>query len=109
MLSELVLQWSPAGPQAHTSQLDRIATVAAQENVPVSVIRVGQELVLPLHGFTIYADRGEGDPFVAVELVHTYMTLNHPSDVALYRRLHERMAAAAVTADAVVLIRQAAS
>lgn len=109
LLSESVLQWSPAGLQARAAQLDRIATVAAQENVSVGVIRVGHELVLPLHGFTIYADREEGDPFVAVELAHTYLTVNHPSDVALYRQLHERMADAAVTgADAAALIRRAA-
>jgi hypothetical protein len=109
LLSESVLQWSPAGPQARAAQLDRIATVAAQENVSVGVIRVGHELVLPLHGFTIYADREEGDPFVAVELAHTYLTVNHPSDVALYRQLHQRMAAAAVTgAEAAALIRRVA-
>jgi len=82
--------------------------VAAQENVSVGVIRDGQELVLPLHGFTIYADRGEDDPFVSLELAHTYLTLNHPADVAFYRQLYQRMASAGARgADAAALIRRA--
>jgi transcriptional regulator with XRE-family HTH domain len=109
LLPESVLRWSPAGPDVLAAQLDRVAMVVAHENVSVGVIRDGQELVLPLHGFTIYADRGEDDPFVSLELAHTYLTLNHPTDVAFYHQLYQRMAtAAAKGADAAALIRRAA-
>jgi hypothetical protein len=39
----------------------------------------------------IYADRGEDDPFVAVELVHTYVTANHQVDVEMYRDIYRRL------------------
>ena len=107
LLPESVLRWSPAGPDVLAAQLERVAVVAAQENVSVGVIRDGQELVLPLHGFTIYAERGEDDPFISLELAHTYLTLNHPTDIAFYRQRYQRMATTAATGDeAVALIRR---
>jgi transcriptional regulator with XRE-family HTH domain len=99
VLPEAVLRWSPAEPTVMASQLDRMTTVAAQENVAIGIIRPGAEAILPLHGFVIYADRGDEDPFVVVELVHTYITENNPVDVALYQELYERMASAAVLGD----------
>jgi hypothetical protein len=107
LLPESVLRWSPTGPDVLAAQLERVAMVAAQENVSVGVIRDGQELVLPLHGFTIYAERGEDDPFISLELAHTYLTLNHPTDIAFYRQRYQRMATTAATgAEAVALIRR---
>ena len=75
------LRWSPAGPSVFAAQLDRVAMVAAHENVSVASSGTVRP-VLPRYGFTLYADRGD-DPFVSVELAHTYMTLNHPTDVAV--------------------------
>ncbi|MGH3898931.1 MAG: helix-turn-helix domain-containing protein [Pseudonocardiaceae bacterium] len=108
LLPEAVLRWPPAcSREVLATQLDRVATVAEQVNVSLGVVPEGKEPVLPFHGFTIYADRGEDDPFVAVELVHTYVTVNHPADVALYRDIYHRLASAAVTGpDAVALMQR---
>ncbi|MGH3767137.1 MAG: helix-turn-helix domain-containing protein [Pseudonocardiaceae bacterium] len=111
VLPETVLRWLPAGRrEVLAAQLDRVATVAAQHNVSLGVVPEGSEPVLPFHGFTIYADRGEDDPFVSVELVHTYMTVNHTADVELYRGIYRRLSSVAVTgADAVTLIQHIAA
>lgn len=66
--------------------------------------------MVPFHGFTIYADRGEDDPFVAVELVHIYLTVSHPADVQLYRDIYRRLwSTATVGPDAVNLIQGVAA
>lgn len=110
VIPEAVLRWSPAGPDVLAAQLDRLVAVAGQDNVSVGVMMSGQEPVLPFHGFTIYTDRGDEDPFVAVELVHTYVTASHPADVALYQQVFDKLRIASVaSSDAVVLIQRVAS
>jgi len=111
LLPEAVLRWLPAGRrEVLTAQLDRLATVAEQDNVSLGVVRRGREPVMPFHGFTVYADRGEDDPFVTVELVHTYLTVSHPADVELYRDIYRRLWSAAVIGpDAVNLIQGVAA
>jgi hypothetical protein len=111
LLPEAVLWWLPAGRrEVLTAQLDRVATVAERDNVSLGVVPGGSEPVVPFHGFTIYADRGEDDPFVAVELVHTYLTVSHPADVQLYRDIYRRLwSTATVGPDAVNLIQGVAT
>ncbi|HEY6423829.1 MAG TPA: helix-turn-helix transcriptional regulator [Pseudonocardiaceae bacterium] len=110
VIPEAVLRWSPAGPEVLAAQLDRLGMVAGQANVSVGVVMSGQEPVLPFHGFTIYADRGEEDPFVTVELIHTYVTASHPTDVALYQQVFNKLRAASVIGpDAIALIQRVAS
>ncbi len=110
VIPEAVLRWSPAGPDVLAAQLDRLVAVAGQDNVSVGVVMSGQEPVLPFHGFTIYADRGEEDPFVTVELVHTYITVSHPADVALYQQVFNKLRAVSVIGpDAAALIQRVAS
>lgn len=110
LLREAVLRWSPNGPDLLASQLDRVAMVAAQDNVSLSIIRTGTETILPLHGFVIYADRDDDDPRVIVELVHTYVTERDPAEVALYQELYERMASVATSGpDAVAMIQRIAA
>lgn len=111
LLPELVLRWVPAADRvAMLLQLDRVITVAGQDNVSLSVIPNGAEPVLPFHGFTIYADRDGDDPFVGLELVHGYITVDHPIDVESYRDIYSRMVISALTGpDAVALIQRVAS
>lgn len=111
LMPESVLRWAPAGQrEIMAPQLDRVAAVAGQDNVSLGIVFSGKEPILPFHGFTIYADRGEDDPFVAMELVHTYVTVNNPVDVELYRDIHCRLHAAAVVGpDAVALVRRVAA
>lgn len=111
LLLESVLRWAPAGQrEIMPPQLDRVAAVAGQENVSLGVVLSGSEPILPFHGFTIYADRGEDDPFVSMELVHTYITVTNPVDVELYRDIYERLTTAAkVGPDAVALIERVAT
>jgi len=108
LLPEAVLRWAPAGlREVLAAQLSRVATVAEQRNASVGVIPEGGEPMLPFHGFTIYADRGEDDPFVSVEMIHTYITVDNPADVELYRDIYRRLSTAAVTGhDAVALIQR---
>lgn len=106
LLPETVLRWSPGVPDLLVSQLERLISVAGQENVFLGVVGSGREPVLPLHGFMVYADRGDDDPFVAVELVHTYVTASHPADVALYQDVFDKLRAAALTGPDVVALIQ---
>jgi transcriptional regulator with XRE-family HTH domain len=106
VITEAVLRWSPAGPDVLAAQLDRLVAVAEQDNVSLGVVMSGREPVLPLHGFTIYADRGEEDPFVSVELVHTYVTASRPEDVALYQDVFDKLRTASMTGLDVVAMTQ---
>jgi Domain of unknown function (DUF5753) len=90
-----VLRWVPTGLRdAIGLQLDRVITVAGQDNVTLGVIPNGDEPILPFHGFTIYADRDGDDPFVSCELVHNYVNVNDPTDIELYRDIYRRLTAA---------------
>lgn len=106
IIPETVLRWSPAGPGVLIAQLERLAAAVGQENVSLGVVGCGREPVLPLHGFMIYADRGDEDPFVTVELVHTYLTASHLADVALYQEVFNKLRAAAVAGPEVVALIQ---
>lgn len=106
VIPEAVLRWSPAGPNVLAAQLDRLVAVAGQDNVSLGVVMSGREPILPLHGFTIYADRGGEDPFVSVELVHTYVTTSHPADVALYHDMFDKLHTASITGPDVVVMTQ---
>jgi transcriptional regulator with XRE-family HTH domain len=111
LVPEAVLRWSPAGlREILVAALDRMTTVASQDNVSFGVVLKGVEPILPLNGFTIYADRDDNGPFVGIELVHTYVTANHPVDVALYQEIYRRLMTVAVTGpDAVALIQRVAA
>lgn len=107
MVPEAVLRWSPAGSDVLVAQLERLMAIAGQDNISFGVIMSGQETVLPFHGFVIYADRDDEDPFVTVELVHTYLTVSYPADVALYHAAFDKLRSAALNnEETVALIRQ---
>lgn len=111
LIPEGVLRWVPTGLRGTIGlQLDRVITVAGQDNVTLGVIPNGDEPILPFHGFTIYADRNGDDPFVSFELVHNYVTVNDPTDIELYRDIYRRLTAAAATGpDAMALIQRVAA
>ncbi|MGH3692661.1 MAG: helix-turn-helix domain-containing protein [Pseudonocardiaceae bacterium] len=109
MIAEAVLRWAPYGRvEVLLAQLDHLAAVAEQrENVLLGILPSGSEPVLPFHDFTIYDDRGDDDPLVVTELAHSYMTIQRPRDVALYREIFGRLTPVALTAqNASALIRR---
>lgn len=71
------------------AQLDRVASLAAMDNVHIGVLPIdGQAVAAPWSNFVIY--EGE-ETFVMVELVHAGVRIADPEDVELYRGLYDRL------------------
>ena len=111
VITEAALRWPAGGTETMRAQADRIISLSTLENLTAAVLPAGAEPVLPRHGFVIYDDlRDDGEPFVTVELLHTYVTIRDPRDVQLYREAFELLRAAAVTGrDAVALVQRVAA
>lgn len=109
LIGECALHWNPApAPDLLVAQLDRVASLAATDNVHIGVLPInGQAVAAPWNNFVIY----EGDEtFVMVELIHAGVRITDPEDVELYRRLYDRLwERAAKGPDAVALIQRVAA
>lgn len=110
LITEAALRLKLGTPSGHAAQLDRIVSLSTLDNVSVGVLpNDGSAVGLPFHGFVIYDDRGEEDPFVIVEMVHGYVTITEPHAVALYRDMFRRLNDTAVIgADAAALTQRIA-
>ncbi|HZX06044.1 helix-turn-helix transcriptional regulator [Kribbella sp.] len=87
ILTEAALRWRPGPRELMVAQLDRIASVATLSNVTIGVVPLDVEAhAIPWHGFTLNEDVDDGQPFVQVETMHAYLTVERPEDVDVYRR-----------------------
>lgn len=87
VLTEAALRWRPGPRELLVAQLDRIASVATLSNVTIGVIPLDVEAhAIPWHGFTLNEHVDDGEPFVEVETMHAYLTVERPADVEVYRR-----------------------
>jgi len=108
VITEAALRWRIGPTSVMRSQLDRIHTVAALENVVVGVIPQDSETgVWHEHAFNIFDDRGDaGGPVVHVETLASGLTVTDPADVDSYQTVFRQLRQVAATgADARALIR----
>ncbi|MEU0629621.1 helix-turn-helix transcriptional regulator [Streptomyces sp. NPDC005989] len=74
------------------AQLDRLAGLLGLSSVALGIVPLGAPLALtPKHGFWIFNEQR-----VIVEIISTELQLESDEDVALYRRVWDRLAKAAV-------------
>ncbi len=109
LIGECALHWNPArAPDLLVAQLDRVASLAAMDNVHIGVLPIGgQAVAAPWNNFVIY--EGE-ETFVMVELIHAGVRIADPEDVELYRNLYDRLwERTAKGPDAVTLIQRLAA
>lgn len=109
VIGEGGLRWRVAPPDVMAAQLDRVAVLAAEPHLDVRVLPfTATGPVWHDHGFTVLADRTDGQPdLVHVELLTGPLNVTGPEQVAAYRRAYERLAAPAVGGqEAVALIRR---
>jgi transcriptional regulator with XRE-family HTH domain len=107
VIAETGLHWrmGPAGVMA--AQLDRLASLATDPRLDVRVLPFANtEPIWHDHGFTIYADRADGEPdLVNIGLLTGPMNIRDPDQVAQYREAYERLAGLSVSGgDAAQLI-----
>lgn len=104
VIGEAGLRWRMGPPQVMAAQLDRIAALAAERHLDVRVLPFSRSgPVWNDHGFTIGADRADGEPdLVNIELLTGPLNIRDPEQVREYREAYERLAELALTgADAV--------
>ena len=111
ILTEAALRWQPASAAAQLAQLDRIGSLATLDNVSIGLVpREHPDAGLVGHGFVLYDDIADSDPFVRVEVLHAVLTVSSPEDVELYRAALRRLGeAAAYGADARALLGRVAA
>ncbi|MGH3796294.1 MAG: Scr1 family TA system antitoxin-like transcriptional regulator [Pseudonocardiaceae bacterium] len=107
VVGEAGLRWRVAPPEIMAAQLDRLVALAADSHLDVRVLpfeRTGP--VWHDHGFTILADRSDGEPdLVRLELLTGLVNITDPAEVAQYHAAYERLADLALRGeDAVALI-----
>lgn len=107
VIGEAGLRWRVGPPQVMAAQLDRLAALADEPHLDLRVLPF--ERTAPVwhdHGFTILADRTDGEPdLVNLELLTGTINITDPKEVARYRAAYERLAELAVRGpDAVALI-----
>jgi transcriptional regulator with XRE-family HTH domain len=94
VIGEAGLRWRVGPPEVMAAQLDRLAALAAEPHLDIRALpfeRTGP--VWHDHGFTILADRTDGEPdLVRLELLTSLVNITDPSDVARYRAAYERLA-----------------
>jgi transcriptional regulator with XRE-family HTH domain len=110
VIGEAGLRWRVGPPQVMVAQLDRLAALAAEPHLDLRVLPF--ERTAPVwhdHGFTILADRTDGEPdLVNLELLTGTINITDPKEVAQYRAAYDRLADLALRgADAVPLIHRA--
>jgi transcriptional regulator with XRE-family HTH domain len=94
VIGEAGLRWRVGPAPVMVAQLDRVAVLATERHLDVRVLpfeRTGP--VWHDHGFTIYADRTDGEPdLVALELLTGPVTIRDPDQVREYREAYDRLA-----------------
>jgi transcriptional regulator with XRE-family HTH domain len=110
VIGEAGLRWRVGPPEVMVAQLDRLAALAAEPHLDLRVLPF--ERTAPVwhdHGFTILADRTDGEPdLVNLELLTGTINITDPKEVAQYRAAYDRLAVLALRgADAVPLIHRA--
>ncbi|TDB86949.1 XRE family transcriptional regulator [Actinomadura sp. KC216] len=91
LVTEAALRWRPGPSRLLLTQLDRIASLSALDNVRLGVIPSNTTAVTyTSHGFVILNGDGstDDDPdiHVTVETIHARLNVTGPDDVLLYRR-----------------------
>ena len=109
VIGEAGLRWRVGPPQVMAAQLDRLAALAGEPHLDLRVLPF--ERTAPVwhdHGFTILADRTDGEPdLVNLELLTGEINITDPKEVAQYRAAYEQLADLALRgAEAVPLIRR---
>lgn len=95
LVIEAALRYPICPPGAMVAQIDRLMTVAALPNVRFGVISLDTRLpAVPMHGYWIV------DHVVMVETIAGEITTPDPDEVALYRRLTDRLWDVAAVGDA---------
>lgn len=107
VVGEAGLRWRMGPPEVMAAQLDRLAALATEPHLDLRVLpfeRTGP--VWHDHGFTILAERDDGEPdLVNLELLTGTINITDPKEVAQYRTAYERLADLAVSGeDAAALI-----
>ncbi|MGH4015648.1 MAG: Scr1 family TA system antitoxin-like transcriptional regulator [Pseudonocardiaceae bacterium] len=107
VIGEAGLRWRVAPPEVMAAQLDRVAALAVEPHLDVRVLPF--ERTAPVwhdHGFTILADRTDGEPdLIRLELLTGLVNITDRTEVAQYRDTYERLADLALPgAEAVPLI-----
>lgn len=109
LIGEVALRVNPA-PSADllVAQLDRVASLAAMENMHIGVLPTsGQAVATSWSNFVIYEGN---ETFVAVELAHAQVRVTDTRDIELYRTLYDRLWKHATKGkDAVTLIQRVAA
>ncbi|MGH3812079.1 MAG: DUF5753 domain-containing protein [Pseudonocardiaceae bacterium] len=109
VISEAGLRWRVGPSEVMAAQLDRLAALAVEPHLDLRVLPF--ERTAPVwhdHGFTILADRADGEPdLVHLELLTGLVNITDPTEVAQYRAAYERLADLALRGvEAVPLIHQ---
>jgi transcriptional regulator with XRE-family HTH domain len=109
VIGEAGLRWRVGPPEVMAAQLDRLAALAVEPHLDVRVLPF--ERTAPVwhdHGFTILADRTDGESdLVNLELLTGTINITDPKEVAPYRAAYERLADLALRgAEAMPLIHQ---
>lgn len=88
LITDAALRWQPGPVNMLLAQWDRIASIATLGNVSIGLIPQATRASATMsHGFAIYYPADEEHlPFVTVEMIHAAMTVNDPSDFALYEK-----------------------
>ena len=109
VIGEAGLRWQVGPPDVMVAQLDRVAVLAGEPHLDVRVLPFSRTAaVWHDHGFTILAERADGQPdLVHLELLTALANVTEPQEVMVYRRAYERLAELAVGGRrAVALVRK---
>lgn len=94
VIGEAGLRWRVGPPEVMAAQLNRLAALAVEPHLDVRVLsfeRTGP--VWHDHGFTIFADRTDGEPdLVHLELLTGPANITDPTEVARYRAAYDQLA-----------------
>ncbi len=109
VIGEAGLRWRVGPPQVMAAQLDRLVALTGEPQLDVRVLpfeRTGP--VWHDHGFTILADRTDGEPdLVHLELLTGLVNITDSKEIAQYRAAYEQLADLALRGtEAVPLIHQ---
>jgi transcriptional regulator with XRE-family HTH domain len=99
LITEAALRWrpGPGGLRPLPAQLDRLASLSTLDGVSIGIIPGGQEaLTLASHAFVIYMGDASEATFVAVETIHSGLTVRDPGQIELYERTWEALSRMAI-------------
>jgi hypothetical protein len=94
VIGEAGLRWRVAPVDVMIAQLDRLALLATEPHLDIRVLPFERTVsVWHDHGFTLWADRTDGEPdLVTLELLTGEANITEPREVAEYRAAYERLA-----------------